>query len=87
MKKHTTEMMMDQSMNGLTLGLDEVVRQGAQRMLAAALSHEADEYVGRFTGLTDPKGHRMVVRNGSLPERELVTGAGPESMTSGVSAT
>ena len=45
-------------------------------MIAAALSHEADEYVGRFTGVTDQNGHRLVVRNGSLPERELVTGAG-----------
>ena len=77
MKKNTTTTDMDQPVIGFSAALDDVVRQGAQRMLSAALEHEVDEYVQRFDALKDAKGHRQVVRNGHLPERELITGAGP----------
>ena len=56
--------------------LDEIAREGAQRMLASALVVEADEFVERHTHIQDGDGRRMVVRNGYLPERELATGAG-----------
>lgn len=57
--------------------LDEIVREGARRMLQAALETEVTDYVGRHANLVDIQGHRVVVRNGYLPERDLVTGAGP----------
>jgi hypothetical protein len=57
--------------------LDEIVREGARRMLQAALETEVTEYVERHANLVDIQGHRVVVRNGYLPERDLVTGAGP----------
>ena len=57
--------------------LDEIVREGARRMLQAALGIEVDEYIAQFANVVDSAGHRVVVRNGHLPERELVTGAGP----------
>jgi transposase-like protein len=38
---------------------------------------EVAEHVEKHYGLTDEEGRRVVVRNGHLPERELVTGIGP----------
>lgn len=57
--------------------LDEIVREGARQMLQAAIETEAAEYVAQFANVVDTDGHRLVVRNGHLPERELVTGVGP----------
>jgi putative transposase len=61
----------------LAVGLDEIVAEGARRMLAAALEAEVDAYVSNFTGELDEHGHRLVVRNGHAEPRSLVTGAGP----------
>lgn len=44
--------------------LDELAREGARRMLAAALQAEADAYVDAFVEERDEDGHRLVVRNG-----------------------
>ena len=56
--------------------LDELVVEGARRMLAAALEVEVADYVERHTCEVDEGGRRLVVRNGKAPERTLVTGAG-----------
>ena len=57
--------------------LEGLLREGARRLLEQAIGQEVDEYIGRHCGEKDEDGHRTVVRNGSLPERELVTGVGP----------
>jgi transposase-like protein len=57
--------------------LDEIVREGAQRMLAAAVRAEADAYIEAFTAEVDERGHRLVVRNGHAEPRTITTGAGP----------
>jgi putative transposase len=53
--------------DGLGLGhaLDELARQGARRMIAAALKVEADDYVARFAEDRGGDGRALVVRNGS----------------------
>jgi len=56
--------------------LDEIVRDGARRMLAAALEFEVDSYVTAATGERDDKGHALVTRNGKARARTVVTGAG-----------
>ena len=56
--------------------LDEIVRSGAQRMLQQAIEAEVEEYVSRHSGELDSAGHRLVVRNGRQPAREIKTGAG-----------
>ena len=56
--------------------LDEVVRDGARQMLAAALQAEVTAYVEQFIGEVDEQGHRLVVRNGYHAEREVITAAG-----------
>lgn len=57
--------------------LDELVRQGAQRMLQAALEEEVNEFIDRHADRRDERGNRQVVRNGYKQEREILTGAGP----------
>ena len=56
--------------------LDELAREGARRMIAAALSLEVDEYVGKLRHLRDEQGHAVVVRNGRAQERTVCLGAG-----------
>lgn len=56
--------------------LEEIIREGARKLLQQAIEAEVAEYLERFKGQTD-EGRRLVVRNGSLPARELVTGIGP----------
>lgn len=57
--------------------LDEIVRHGAQQMLQAAIDQEVSDFIGKHSDRLDDEGRRHVVRNGSLPSRELLTGAGP----------
>ena len=60
----------------LAAGLDEIVRQGARRMLAAALEDEVAAYIAAFAGERDERGRRLVVRNGHARPREVTTAAG-----------
>lgn len=56
--------------------LDALVREGAQKMLQAAIEEEVNAFVAAHEGRRDESGKRLVVRNGYLPAREIVTGAG-----------
>ena len=56
--------------------LDELVRSGAQRMLQTAIELEVQEFLENNADRRDEKGNRLVVRNGYLPDREILTGAG-----------
>jgi len=56
--------------------LEELVRDGARQMLAAALQAEVAGYVEAFADQVDEVGHRLVVRNGYHTEREVATAAG-----------
>jgi putative transposase len=56
--------------------LDELVREGARRMLAAALEAEVEAYVEAYATERDERGHRLVVRNGHAEARTITTGAG-----------
>ena len=57
--------------------LTEVLRQGAQQLLAQAIQAEVADYLHARSHLQDENGRRQLVRNGSLPERTLLTGVGP----------
>lgn len=57
--------------------LDELVRQGAQQMLQAAIESEVQDFLMSHSDRVDNDGRRLVVRNGHLPSREVQTGAGP----------
>src|SRR5438874_11715663 len=56
--------------------LDEIVRDGARQMLAAALLAEVAAYVEAHADELDADGHRLVVRNGYHEPREVMTAAG-----------
>ena len=56
--------------------LDEIVRDGARRMLAAALQAEVDAYIEQFQAEVDEQGRRLVVRNGYHAQRLVTTAAG-----------
>src|SRR6185295_10245947 len=60
--------------------LDEILRQGAQKLLGAAIQNEVDEYIQTHAAVRDEKGHRLVVRNGYLPERQIQTPLGEVSI-------
>jgi putative transposase len=57
--------------------LDELVREGARRMLAVALEAEVDTYVEAHVDERDERDRRLVVRNGYAEPRKITTGAGP----------
>ena len=65
-----------QRRDGVSL-LDEVVREGARLMLAAALEAEVDAYLAELAHERDERGRRLVVRNGHAQPRQVTTGAGP----------
>ena len=56
--------------------IDNLVREGARRMLAQALQAEVDDYIARFVHERDENGRRLVVRNGSHQPRTVLTSAG-----------
>jgi putative transposase len=65
----------EQTASGLRLDLDQIVREGARRMLAAALEAEVDDYLAAAAE-RDERGRRLVVRNGHARERHVTTAAG-----------
>src|SRR5258705_4739672 len=56
--------------------LDEIVRDGARAMLAAALQAEVAAYIDAHVGEVDEKGYPLVVRNGYHGERAGMTAPG-----------
>jgi transposase-like protein len=56
--------------------IDEIVREGARRMLAAALEAEVAAYIAAHACEVDEQGHRLVVRNGHAVARRVLTSAG-----------
>jgi transposase-like protein len=56
--------------------LDDLAREGARRMIAAALEAEVEEYVGSFADEVNEDRRRLVVRNGRGKERRLTVGSG-----------
>ena len=57
--------------------LEQVARQGAQKMLQLALENEVEEFIQKHSNLTGENGNKVVIKNGYMPQREIVTGMGP----------
>ena len=64
----------DQSEPGMDL--DALAREGARRMIAAAMEAEVAEYVALHRGERDEEGRALVVRNGRARPRKVTLGAG-----------
>ncbi|MEV0701923.1 IS256 family transposase [Saccharopolyspora sp. NPDC050389] len=71
----------DQPTAGEASLIDQIVREGARRMLAEALRAEVDAYIAAFADERDEHGHRLVVRNGYHQPREVLTSAGAVEVT------
>jgi putative transposase len=56
--------------------LTEVCRLGARQMLAQAIEAEVAAYLDARSGLQDEAGRQQIVRNGYLPQRNVLTGVG-----------
>jgi putative transposase len=65
-----------QAHDELGVDLDAIVREGARRMLAAALEAEVDAYLAAHAAERDERGRQLVVRNGHARQREVMTAAG-----------
>jgi putative transposase len=56
--------------------LDTLIHEGARRMLQAAIDAEVTSFLERHADRRDEQGRRLVVKNGNLPARTILTGAG-----------
>ncbi len=65
----------------VTDALTELLREGAQRMLAAASEAEVAAFLERFKDEKTADGRQRVVRNGHLPTRSIQTGVGAVEAT------
>src|SRR5215469_364347 len=57
--------------------LTDILRAGAQELLAKAIEAEVAAWIDEHSHLKDLAGRQQVVRNGHLPERTIQTGIGP----------
>ena len=57
--------------------LTELLREKASELLQAAVQAECETFLALLADRRDDQGRQGVVRNGYLPEREVLTGIGP----------
>ena len=57
--------------------LTGLLRAGARELITQAVHAELTEFLARYEDVMDSLGRRQVVRNGYLPQREIMTGIGP----------
>ena len=57
--------------------LTGLLRAGARELITQAVHAELTEFLTRYEDVMDSLGRRQVVRNGYLPQREIMTGIGP----------
>jgi transposase-like protein len=80
MDKTTVVALKDRASQEAFNPLETILREGAQNLLQLAIEEEVAQYIDQHANVVDMQGHRVIVRNGHLPERELVTGIGPISV-------
>ncbi len=84
MQQNTTEdtvLAMDSSGKEARDVLTEILRNGARQMLTTAIENEVDEYIAAYAHQLDDNGQRLVVRNGHMPPRSILTGLGQIEVT------
>lgn len=59
------------------LSLDDLVRRGARQVIQRAIEAELGQLLEDYANVKTLCGKQAVVRNGYLPERDILTGAGP----------
>ena len=76
MHEGTTEVVQLPVGNGRDV-LTGILREGAEKLLIQAIEAEVAAYIEQHADCRDADGHRLVVRNGHMPERRIQTGIGP----------
>jgi transposase-like protein len=56
--------------------ITDILRQGARRLISAALEAEIETFLKQYKQIADDQGGQRIVRNGYLPQREIQTGIG-----------
>ena len=74
MKKHSKT---EQEEQGGQDELTDLIRAGAQKLIAQALKAEVVELLATYAAQQDEQGHARVVLSGHHPTREIQTGIGP----------
>ncbi len=64
------------SASSLSDPLTDLLKTGARALIQQAVDAELQAFLGNYAHVTDLRGRQTVVRNGYLPEREIVTGVG-----------
>jgi transposase-like protein len=64
------------SASALNDPLTDLLKIGAKALIQQAVEVELQAFLGEYAKVTDIRGRQSVVRNGYLPEREIVTGVG-----------
>lgn len=77
MSNYTDKTTANPALEDFASALEQVLHKGAQDMLQVAIEIEVQQYTEKHQKELDENAHRIVVRNGYLPERELLTGIGP----------
>ena len=72
MKKFTLPQVKNPSETPARSALEEVLRDGAKRLLQEAIEYEVLEYVQKFKEMKDEMNNRLVTRNGYLPARDEI---------------
>jgi putative transposase len=76
----TTNIVEFGSRDGIRDALTDLLRAGAQQLIATAVEAELAGYLAQFADLRTEAGHAAVVRNGHHPARPFQTGIGPVSV-------
>ena len=66
--------------DGITDALTDLLRTGAQQMIATAVEAELAGYLAQSTDVRTEAGHAAFVSNGHHPARPFQTGIGPVSV-------
>jgi len=75
MKKRNEEQAI--GLSGIGLGLDDLIRQGARQVIQQAIEAELAHLLEEYDNVKTLNGQRAVVRNGTLPQRQVLTAVGP----------
>jgi len=75
MKKRTE--MQSPGLPEIGLGLEDLIRQGARQVIQQAIDAELAQLLEQYENVKTITGSHAVVRNGFLPEREVLTAVGP----------
>lgn len=65
------------SLAEIGLGLDDLIRRGARQVIEQAIEAELAQLLEQYNNVKALHGKPVIVRNGYLPERDILTALGP----------